>query len=52
MGRAPEIVCQVTLLKLAAVVGDWISALWKFDFFFDLCLRVVNFDPEHRKTLL
>jgi len=39
-------------VRVLNTLWDWISALWKFDFFFGLCLRVINFDPQHRKTFL
>ena len=39
-------------VRVLNTLWDWISALWKFDFFFGLCLRVINFDPEQRKTFL
>ncbi len=50
LDRWPEADCEIRPHKLAALLVDCISASWKLDFLFSLRLRVINFDPQHRKA--
>jgi hypothetical protein len=49
LDRWPEAYCEIRPHKFAALF-DCISASWKLDFLFSLRLRVINFDPQHRKA--